>query len=701
MIKKRVKFIPQMTSYDCGPSCLAMILHYYGLSIKPSDIRKNKIVNKNTAWSLLDIKKVSDSYGFSTNAYRIDNINDLQMINKPVIAFWGLNHFVIIEKVKKNRFYIVDPKAGPMIIDEKSFKEMFCNYILLIESTADVKVSNKSNEKYLLFKYMHHFLSLNQIIMLGLLSLLAQISLFSFPFILKELMDILDTSKELNIKYFLIIISGLVVAIGIKSLSSIVTIRFQKDIDRKGTTKVFEHIFNIPIENITTRHVGDLNVRILGLEEIRGYILEDLIQMLVSIVVIIPMLIYLLYSEPLYTGILIFFILCSLFINISLGKSLFNSHLVEKHYLGEHQGKINESLKAMYYVKATGIFSRIKNVWQKDYDKYLDIVHKRTLKQHALESFNGSLSTIFIIILLAIGFYDYSRGQGDLTKIFFFIAISSIIFSPVTTIIGSVLNWNAIKPLLLRILDVLDEDSENDGLNTEKKSITGAIQFNNISFSFNNKLILSDLNLDINKHESIAITGKSGSGKSTLANLLLKIHTPDKGDILIDGQDIKEWKNDELRKNIGLMTQDGVLFRGSLSENLAYFDIGYDPLKIQDSIQKLNLNNYLQFQSINDIAISEGGTNLSGGQRQRLAMLRLFMKEYPILILDEPTNHLDRQTADTIIENLFHIPSTKIIITHDEKILERVDKVYELTERHLEQRDTDSKYKHDMTKSYI
>lgn len=237
----------------------------------------------------------------------------------------------------------------------------------------------------------------------------------------------------------------------------------------------------------------------------------------------------------------------------------------------------------------------------------------------------------------------------------------------------------------------MDEDLEKDGSDTKVNILRGSIQFNNISFSFDDKKIIENLSLNIKNNESIAIVGESGSGKSTLANLLLKMHTPDKGNIFIDDRDIKYWNSEELRKKIGLMTQDGVLFRGNLSENLSYFDINYDPSKIQDSIDKLNLSNYIQFQSINDIFISEGGTNLSGGQRQRLAMLRLFMKEYPILILDEPTNHLDRETANTVIENIFAIPSTKIIITHDENILERVDRVYELTDKKLEQREISSK----------
>ncbi|KZD39152.1 hypothetical protein B4083_2255 [Bacillus cereus] len=693
MLRKKIKFIPQMTSFDCGPSCLAMIMHYYGLTVQASEIRNSKIINKKSAWSLLDIKKVSESYGLSATAYRIENITDLQRIQKPMIAFWGFNHFVIIERVKENKFYIVDPKAGPMVIDIRSFEEMFCDYILLIENKEDIQPNTKRREKHILLRYIDHFVSPSQIILLALLALLAQISILAFPFILKKFMDILNASKEVDVRYLLIILGSLIVVIGIKSITSIIKVKFQKEIDRKSTTKVFEHMFNTPIEKITTRHAGDLNVRIMSLESIRGYILEDLIEMIISIVVIIPLLMYLLYTETFYTLILIFFIASSLFINISLGKFIYNANLVETYYLGEHRGKINESLKAMYFVKATGIFSRIKSVWQKDYNKYLDTVHKRALKQNALESFNSSLSTIFIIIMLAVGFYNFSKGEEDLSNIFFFIAISSIIFSPVSTIIGSILNWNSVKPLLLRTLDILEEELEKDGSETKVNILRGSIQFNNISFSFDDKKIIENLSLNIKNNESIAIVGESGSGKSTLANLLLKLHTPDKGNILIDDRDIKDWNSEELRKKVGLMTQDGVLFRGSLSENLSYFNINYDPSNIQNAIDKLNLSNYIQFQSINDIFISEGGTNFSGGQRQRLAMLRLFMKEYPILILDEPTNHLDRETANAVIENIFAIPSTKIIITHDENILERVDRVYELTDKKLEQREIFSKSK--------
>ncbi len=126
-------------------------------------------------------------------------------------------------------------------------------------------------------------------------------------------MDILNASKEVDVRYLLIILGSLIVVIGIKSITSIIKVNFQKEIDRKSTTKVFEHMFNTPIEKITTRHAGDLNVRIMSLESIRGYILEDLIEMIISIVVIIPLLMYLLYTETFYTLILMFLLLVPIY----------------------------------------------------------------------------------------------------------------------------------------------------------------------------------------------------------------------------------------------------------------------------------------------------------------------------------------------------------------------------------------------------
>ena len=123
MLSKKVKFIPQMTHADCGPACLTMLLHYFGIPVRPSEVRKNKQVNKQSGWSFLDLKKVSESYGFRTTVLRITDPSQLSEISLPAIAYWELNHFVIVEKMVRRRVQMIDPKKGPATLSLEVFKK--------------------------------------------------------------------------------------------------------------------------------------------------------------------------------------------------------------------------------------------------------------------------------------------------------------------------------------------------------------------------------------------------------------------------------------------------------------------------------------------------------------------------------------------------------------------------------------------------
>lgn len=432
------------------------------------------------------------------------------------------------------------------------------------------------------------------------------------------------------------------------------------------------------MRQVQTRSVGDLTVRIMGLERIRNFVVNDLINLIVSLIVIVPVLVNIYLQNPTYALILMSLITMTIVINILYSKHLYKISLVENFHLADHRGNINESLKEHYFIKVTGIYDKIRKKWNDSYKNYLRVVNKRMVKQYTFESLNSSLSTISMILFLIIGFYDFTRNQVSLSNVFFFITMASIAFGPVTKIVSSIINWNAIGPIMLRVQDVFEETADNEEVSQNIKLEKNNISFEAISYEIENTKILDNINLEINANESIAIFGKSGSGKSTLANILMKVHKPTSGKVMIGGDNIENINSNGLRKNIGLMTQDGVLFSSTLLENLSIFDVMYNPLEIQSYINKLNLGDYLQFKSINDITIAESGRNFSGGQRQRLAMLRLFLKKYPILVLDEPTNHLDKKTGDIIIDNIFSVTATKIIITHDERVLKKADKVFEL-----------------------
>lgn len=690
MLSKKVKFIPQMTHADCGPACLTMLLHYFGIPVRPSEVRKNKQVNKQSGWSFLDLKKVSESYGFRTTVLRITDPSQLSEISLPAIAYWELNHFVIVEKMVRRRVQMIDPKKGPATLSLEVFKKKFSGFVLILTPTEQIKAASAGRKgepdssTYSFADFVKESISYRRLVLLALVTLLAQLVMFGFPFAVQKLIEIIQHSGKLSLESFMVMTALLGFFVFIQIGTGLIRASYQKKVDRVCTKRLFEHVFRLPWRQVQARSVGDLIVRIMGLERIRNYVLNDFVYLVVSGVVLLPVLVFMTFINAVYALILVSFIICALLFNFVFGLRLHKLALVENYDLSDHRGLLNEFLKEHYFIKASGIFRPVRDKWARAFDRYLDSATARIRQQYTVDAVNGSLAMMSVMLFLVIGFMDYNNNQETLSNVFFFIAMSSIIFTPVARIASSIINWNTVRPMLLRILDILEETPDDDHLAEGKQFSGGDISFQGVSFQYDKTPVLQDVHLHVRENGSVAIKGESGSGKTTLLNLLLKIHRPTGGQIRIGQENIADLNTGGLRENIGFMSQDGVLFSGTLMENLSLFGVGYDPEKIQNALRDLNLSDYLEFQNLNDITLVEGGRNFSGGQRQRLAMLRLFLKRYPILLLDEPTNHLDKETARVVIEAIFSVPATKIIVTHDERILEKVDAVYQLKGGKLE-----------------
>ena len=228
------------------------------------------------------------------------------------------------------------------------------------------------------------------------------------------------------------------------------------------------------------------------------------------------------------------------------------------------------------------------------------------------------------------------------------------------------------------IFDQLDFDDEvNTGDTT--KSIDGVIEFKDVSFGYTgDKNILNNINLTVNKHETIAFVGKSGSGKSTLANLISRFYSDYTGQILIDGIPNNEYDLSFLRKSISIVTQSPTLFNDTIERNIAYGDDEFDTERVIESARLAGCLDFIDKlpEGINS-EIGDDGVLLSGGQRQRLAIARAFYKNSPIIILDEATSALDTESEELVQESLEKLISdrTTIVIAHRLSTIENADQI--------------------------
>ena len=213
----------------------------------------------------------------------------------------------------------------------------------------------------------------------------------------------------------------------------------------------------------------------------------------------------------------------------------------------------------------------------------------------------------------------------------------------------------------------------------ECSGIKGDIVFDNVSFGYNGQLpVLKNLSLTIKAGQTVAFVGATGAGKTTITNLLLRFYEPDSGRILLDGTDIRQFKQSALRRQIGLVQQDVFLFSESVSYNIAYGDKEASLQQVKLAARAASADEFIEkLPQKYDTEIGERGVKLSGGQKQRIAIARVFLKNPPIVVLDEATSALDNKTEKQIQSALEKLAEgrTTIVIAHRLTTVQNADKI--------------------------
>ena len=446
--------------------------------------------------------------------------------------------------------------------------------------------------------------------------------------------------------------------------------------------EVFEKIIKFKMSFFDKNAVGRLVTRTVNdIETIASIFSQGLFMIIADVIKMFTVLIVMLIISWELTLVVISIFPILIYATRVFQKSMKSAFEIVRKEVANLNSFVQERISG---IKIVQIFNR-ENIEIENFNQ-INIRHKdawlKTVWINSIFFPIAEISTSICIGLLVWygGFKNLNSGTISLGTLFLFISMSGLLFRPLRQIAD---RFNTLQMGMVsseRIFKILEDDSHIiDKGNIFKNSVKGMIEFKNVSFSYiENEVVLDNVSFKIKPGETFAIVGPTGSGKTTITNLITRFYDFNKGKILIDGNDIKELKLNNLRDKIGIILQDVFLFADTIYNNITLYNNNISLEEVKKAAVELDIHEFIEsLPNGYDFVVSERGSSLSAGQKQLIAFLRVLVNNPDILILDEATSSIDSYSEDLIKKATKKITQgkTSIIIAHRLSTIESADKI--------------------------
>lgn len=624
--QKKYPYIRGRGPLDASLACFQMLSQYFNISWRRDTLRRVLIKQHEHkgSISLQFCAAAAELMGLTTQMVKVPAtaVGRLQL---PVMIAWQ-DSFAIIYKNSNQELLIAVPEMGLLRYKLRDFAENWGaeGEVLLLQTTK-----NTPKARFSLSWFVPSLRRYRKVLIEVLIASIV-IQLFGLvnPLATQVIIDkVLVGNSPDTLEVFGIFL--LVVAVIEAILTSVRTHLFTDTTNRIDLTlgsEVINHLLRLPLSYFERRPVGELATRIHELENIRSFLtgtaLTVVMDAVFSVVYIVVMAIY----SPLLTLVALATVPLFGLLNLMVSPVMRRQLQEKAECNAETQSYLVEVMGGMQTVKAQNLEMRSRWQWQERYARYISAGFKTVSTQTTASSVSSFLNKFSSMLVLWVGAFLVLNQQLTLGQLIAFRILAGYVTSPLLRLMQLWQNFQETALSLQRLADILDTPQETEIGNCQNilmPSIQGSVRFENLSFSFreHGPMQLSNINLDFPTGSFIGIVGQSGSGKSTLLKLLPRLYEPKSGKILIDGYDISKVELYSLRRQIGMVLQDTLLFDGTVRENIS---LGYPDASDEEIITAAKVafahDFIMSLPSGYNTRVGERGSGLSGGQRQRVAL---------------------------------------------------------------------------------
>lgn len=684
-LRKKTPVILQSESSECGIACLSMISSYHGLEIDLFNFRQ-RFGSSSQGVNLLELSKIAEQAGLKNRSLSLD-LDEIKQLKLPCILHWGMNHYVVLTRIKRSTFVVHDPALGKRMIGLQEMSNHFTGIAMELWPGSNFQ-QEKVKSRLRLIDLMKNINGLKP----------ALLEIFALSVVIEAINLLMPIGTQLVTDHVIIahdhsllsvICIGLVVFTLFRTFVSMIrawtslTLNTLTGIQWKTT--LFDHLSSLPLSFFEKRHLGDIQSRFSSLDVIRSTFTNSIVTGIIDIIMTVGLLVMMFLYGGWLVWVVLGFTLC--YALMRFGTYHFYRRITEEQVIKSARSSSHfmESLYGISTIKALNLKERRSKHWLNINIEACNAGIKQTRFDMMFGGFNAFINSVDQVAILWIGAIMVIDNDMTLGMFMAFNAYRGQFAQRASSLIDLIMQLRMLSLHNERLSEIVFSEPEaempqrrvfepNKGVVLEVKDLT--YQYDPFS-----RPIFNDLNLTIQPGESVAIIGPSGVGKTTLLKVMCGLLLPSSGAVLADELDISKIGLNNYRMSTACVLQEDRLFSGSIADNICSFEDNPDQDRIIICAQYCNIHEeIMRMPMAYESIVGELGLGISGGQKQRILIARALYRQPSILFMDEATSHLDLANESFINKSISNLKITRVIVAHRPSTIASADRVIDLSQ---------------------